>query len=143
MKARQAETLQTLIAEWVRQTEELRALALCGSWARADARPNSDLDLLALMRDPSQHARAQLVEDIVFEPAGFRRESLRWATYGVVHSAHIMLHPAAELELSFASIDWASRSPADPGTRQVVTSGFRILVDKDSLLAQLLATLGH
>ncbi|MBP6011875.1 MAG: nucleotidyltransferase domain-containing protein [Alphaproteobacteria bacterium] len=141
MNVSQSDQLQTLLTEWVHQSHELRALALCGSWARGDARADSDADLLVLMRNPSQ-STAQLIENIAFERAGFKRQSLRWETYGVVQSAHITLHPNAELELSFASINWASCAPIDPGTRQVVTGGFKVLVDKDGLLNELLAALG-
>lgn len=141
MHAPESEKLQTLFIDWVRKTDELRALALCGSWARGDARPDSDLDLLVLMREPSARARAQLLECIPFDPAGFKCQSLRWETYGVVHSAHMIFRPAVELELSFASINWASRSPIDPGTRQVVMGGFKLLVDKDLMLGELLAVL--
>lgn len=137
MDAAQAQQIQLLIADWVRQSDNLRALALCGSWARGDARPDSDIDFLVLAPNISQQFRAQALESIPFAKAGFTREAIRWQTYGVVHSAHITLNLAAKLELTFAHPSWACVDPVDPGTHRVITNGFVPLVDKDGALGAL------
>jgi hypothetical protein len=53
-----------------------------------------------LTPDISQQFRARALESIPFAKAGFTYEAVRWQTYGAVHSAHITLSPAAELELT-------------------------------------------
>jgi hypothetical protein len=50
-----------------------------------------------------------------------------------------LLHPKAELELTFARENWASIDPLDAGTLKVVHTGFVILIDKDGALAELVA----
>lgn len=141
MNASEAKHLQTVVQAWVAKTEDLRALALCGSWARGNARPDSDLDLLVLARPPAIESRSQAPALIPFANAGFRLQSCRWATYGVVHSAHIQLEPDAEVELTFATLNWASTTSIDDGTRRVVTDGFAILLDKDGALSTLITTI--
>ena len=136
MDAAYATRLQALLAEWVSRLDDLRALALCGSWARGDARPDSDLDLLVFTNATGHD---QLVTTIPFDRAGFHLEACRWETYGAVRSAHMILRPEAELELSFAKTNWASIDPIDAGTRRVVSDGFTILIDKDNTLGALLA----
>jgi hypothetical protein len=141
MDSHQARALQTLISRRVVQHDELRALALCGSWARGNARPDSDLDLIVLVRDASPDAHLRLIRTIPWSSAGLSPQAIRWATYGIAHSAHITLGPHTELELTFADEIWANANPVDPGTRRVVIGGFQVLADKDGALARALAVL--
>jgi uncharacterized protein len=142
VNAQQAQNVQTLIADWVNRSGDLRALALCGSWARGEARPDSDIDLLVLAHDPSEPFQAHMLASIPFDQAGFVQEAVRWVRYGAVRSAHVSLCSAVQLELSFADVAWAKISPVDPGTRNVIGNGFAVLIDKDGLLAKLIAATG-
>lgn len=143
MNASEAKHLQTVVQAWVAKTEDLRALALCGSWARGNARPDSDLDLLVLARPPAIESRSQAPALIPFANAGFRLQSCRWATYGVVHSAHLRLDPTSDVEVTFAALNWASTTPVDDGTRRVVTDGFSVLLDKDGALSSLVTAIAN
>jgi hypothetical protein len=137
MNASEAKRLQAIVTDWVTKTDDLRALALCGSWATGSARRDSDLDLLVLARPPAIASRSEALAAIPFTDAGFQLDACRWVTYGVVHSAHTALKPTAEVELSFAALSWANTSPIDDGTRRVVSDGFGVLVDKDGALSAL------
>ncbi len=134
MNSHEAASVKSLMTKWVASNDDLRALALCGSWARGNPRPDSDLDLIVLARSAAIAARAHLVATIPFASIGYEMQACRWATYGVIYSAHIALASTIELELSFAALNWASTTPVDEGTRRVVTDAFAILVDKDNAL---------
>jgi hypothetical protein len=49
------ELLTSLIATWVEGQPDLLALALAGSWARGNPRPDSDLDVLILTSDQDRY----------------------------------------------------------------------------------------
>ena len=125
------------IASWVKARSDLKALGLVGSWARGDARPDSDLDLLILADNPAVY---RLSDDWLYHlplPEMFRVSSHKGATYGVVWSCHALLQSGAELELTFAAVDWAATDPIDASTRDIVLTGFRVIVDKDGSLRRL------
>ena len=138
----EARSLTNAVADWVRSSPDLRALAMAGSWSRHAARSDSDLDLCILAERPEQYRSDQgWLREIVL-PAPFRIMSSKGAVYGVVWSCHVLLQPAAELELGFSALDWASTDPVDAGSRRVVSDGFQVIVDKDGRLRRLVETLG-
>lgn len=129
-----------MLRKTVEACDDLRALAVCGSWARGDARPDSDLDLLIVADDPPAWRCDQgWVAALPYDRAGCAYRSHRTATYGAVWSAHVDLDPDAAVELSFAPAAWACTDPLDLGTYAVVSDAFRIVVDKDGMLAPLVA----
>jgi hypothetical protein len=108
-----------------------------GSWARGDGRPDSDLDLLIIADDPAVY---RLSHDWPYHlplPEMFRVLSYKDVAYGAVWSRHLSLQPRGELELTFGPVSWASTDPIDRGTRDIVASGFRVIVDKDGDLERL------
>jgi len=142
MSPKTAENLTALVAGWVARQPDLLGLALAGSWARGNARPESDLDLVILTTDPDRYRRdAAWLGTLGLEDAFYRIVSRTAAQYGVVWSWHLQLEPDATLELAFAGPGWASINPVEAGTRRVVEDGFKILVDKDGRLGALLDAL--
>ena len=132
-----AKALTDAAARWVEERADLKSLALVGSWARNQARPDSDIDLLVLADDPSAYRSERAWLSRVLPPP-FRVISEHVADYGVVWSCHALLEPEAELELGFGPLTWAATDPIDAGTLGVVKGGFRIVVDKDGRLKRLL-----
>ena len=138
MNTAETNGLIAVIQTLVRDRDDLRAMAVCGSWARGNPRPDSDLDVLIIAQDPGSLRRHQeWMRELRFSDAGFRYLAHHSAQYGAVWSAHIKLEPEAELELTFAAESWASVRLIDPGTRRVVTDAFKILIDKDGALRSL------
>src|SRR5262249_48883396 len=127
------------VADWVNARNDLCGLAVCGSWARGNPRPDSDLDLIVLAREPSALATAAPLAAIDFAAAGFQVSSIQQETYGAVCSWHLHLFPAADLELTIAGPAWAAIAPVDDGTRAVLRDAFRVVVDKARLLQDLIA----
>ena len=133
----EAHALTEAIAVWVEGRSDLKSLGLAGSWVRGSARANSDLDLLILADNPELYRSTQDWLLHILLPGPFRIASHSGATYGVVWSCHVALEPAAELELSFGSLDWASTNPVDAGTRRIISDGLRVIVDKDGRLQRI------
>lgn len=126
-----------VIALWVNARSDLNGLALAGSWSRGNARRGSDLDLLILADNPEKYAADQHWLYPIPLPAPFRIVSYWGRAYGTVWSCHALLQPTAKLELTFAAVDWASSDPIDEETRQVISDGFEVLVDKGGCLQRI------
>jgi predicted nucleotidyltransferase len=138
MRIAEADALMTAVADWAEKRDDIRAMAVVGSWARGRPRSTSDLDLLLLTSRASDYRRRRKwLAGIDFRKAGFRLRSSEGASYGAVWSLHVHLRPIADVELTFAECAWANTNPIDAGTRSVVTGGFRIIFDQDGLLAKL------
>src|SRR5205807_2454032 len=101
--------------------DDIRAMALLGSWARGNPRQTSDVDLLFLTDQTKKYRhRRKWLTEIDFRTAGYTVQSSDWAAYGDVWSLHVHLLPTAEVELTFANCSWAKTDPIDSGTRRVV-----------------------
>jgi len=136
----EAELIVDAIRCWVQERDDLRALALAGSWARGNPDPVSDLDLIIVAEDPETYRHPDnWLRSISFAKAAFEVARYEIRSYGSVWSCHVLLRPAAEVELTFAAPAWAQVNPLDPGTRFVVADGFRAIVDKDEALSRLVA----
>jgi uncharacterized protein len=138
MDSAQSGDLLAIVRQMVQAREDLRALAVCGSWASGCAGADSDLDLLILARAPSQWREdLDWLYALPFERVGFAIHEVETATYGAVWSAHIRLGLTIELEITFAELAWASTAPLDCGTLRVVSDGIVVKIDKDRLLTKL------
>jgi hypothetical protein len=138
MESAELNTIVNAVADWAIARDDIRAMALVGSWARGNPHEGSDVDLLLLSdrADAYQHFPHWLTE-IDFTKSGYQPQSSESATYGAVWSQHIRLLPDVEVEVSFAKCSWAQTEPIDSGTRGVVKDAFRIILDKDGLLTRL------
>jgi predicted nucleotidyltransferase len=128
---RAVERLLAAVCEWARGEPRVAAVALVGSWARGAARPDSDVDLVVLTAVP----------DAFLGDAGFADRFGRVAQrsvecFGRVTALRVHYAGGPELELGFATPDWAA-APLDAGTRRVAADGLRALFDPGGLLDAL------
>jgi hypothetical protein len=136
----QADALIDAVRVWLECRNDLRALALAGSWARGNPKPSSDLDLIIVASDPEEYQSPdEWLCDIPLATAAFEIDRYATRMYGCVWSCHVFLKPDAQVELTFAAPAWANIDPSDPGTKSVVADAFRIIVDKDGALQRLFA----
>jgi uncharacterized protein len=130
------------VVRWTQTQPSVRAAALVGSHARDAARPDSDVDIVLLAADSEYFRRDSVwLEQIDWESIGASVDHWADADYGGVWSRHVRLTSGLEVELSFGSPSWADTQPVDPGTRDVMTDGHRILYDPDDLLRRLVDAL--
>jgi hypothetical protein len=110
---------------------------LVGSHARGAPRPDSDIDLVLLAKDPDRFRLDETwVDQIDWPSIGAHLQTWVDEGYGTAWSRRVWLD-CGEVELTFAGLSWADVNPADAGTRQVIAAGCRILHDPDGLLARL------
>ena len=125
------ERLLHQVVAWAAEQEGVKAVVLVGSYARGDARGDSDVDLVLLVDDPRG-----LIEDHRW-PARFAPvERLKTENWGEVRSVRVWYSGGPEVEFAVASPDWARR-PLDEGTARVLQNGFRSLYDPLLLLSPI------
>ena len=118
------------VARWASEHENVVGLALIGSHARNEARPDSDVDFSILCTNMSA-----LVEDPGWTGEfGTVRERMT-EHYGPTCSLRVFYESGLEVEFGIADPSWAS-VPLDPGTRRVISDGAQILYDPVGLFAK-------
>jgi uncharacterized protein len=128
------ERLLLTVVAWVERKQAACGLALVGSYARGAARPDSDVDLVALVDDPKSFVNERWLNDIDWRRVRASPTASRFAQYGVVWSDHVRLNNGLEIEFGFAPLSWAGARPLDSGTRQIISDACRILYDPEGLL---------
>lgn len=123
------------IIVWAKENKSILGLALVGSYARNQARKDSDIDLVILISDSAKYI---LNYEWVKQFGDI--EKIRQVNYGAVTSWHVHYKNAYEVEFGITSPSWAD-IPAEQGTREVVTDGIVILFDPKELLSKLMASL--
>ena len=110
---------------WAQPRVDVRALAIVGSVARGDARPDSDLDLVLLTDERDKYVGTT---DWTADLGPVQSVALEY--YGKVTSVRAFYREGLEVEFAIAPADWAS-APLDAGTEQVVRDGFIVLMDRE------------
>ena len=121
--------MQGLLRElraWAESAEAVAAVALVGSHARGDARPDSDADLVVLSSSP-----ARLLEDREWTARFGVVKASALEDWGRVTSLGVWYEDGLEAEFRLATPDWETRP--DEGTRRVVSDGLRVLWDPNGL----------
>jgi len=121
------------VAAWARSRTDVRALALVGSRARGDARPDSDVDFVVLAERPED-----LVRDTAWVGHFGEVSRLRVEEWGRVTAVRVWYAHGVEIEFGLATAAWAT--DADAGTSRVLGDGVRILMDRDGDLARLVGS---
>lgn len=118
------------LREWARSEPRIAAVALVGSHARGEARPDSDVDLVllcaqaeALLRERDWPARFGTVRSAARED------------WGRVTSLRVVYTSGLEVEFGIAAPDWATCP--DTGTRRVVGGGLVVVWDPNGLFSAL------
>lgn len=119
------------VVSWAGDRPSVRGVALVGSYARGDARPDSDVDLMLLVTRPGDLLRAP-----VWLGDFGRVVSVVEEDWGEVTSLRVVYEHGLEVEFGLTTPAWA-RLPVDVGTRRVVEDGLAVLYDPDGGLERL------
>ncbi|MGB3655303.1 MAG: nucleotidyltransferase domain-containing protein [Rivularia sp. (in: cyanobacteria)] len=129
------------VANWAEIRSEILALALVGSYARGEAKPNSDIDLMVITSNTEFFRQNHnWIHEINWESINYKILTFNDAQYGVVWSRHIYLSSLnnefnnIKVEISFGLPTWASVNPIDSGTFNVVSRGCKIIYDPQGIL---------
>ena len=126
-----AEKCLEKVRQWACAEDKISALALVGSHARQQARPDSDIDFVIISDDV-----AQFEKDISWINQFGTIKSQTKEKWGIVTAIRVFYTDGQEIEFGLASKSWAG-IPADAGTERVVTNGIVILKDPDKSLEKL------
>jgi len=129
------ETFLRAVSEWASEQPGILAVGIVGSHAKGTAIADSDVDLILVVSDPGLFfANADWINRFGNVRA-FRDEN-----WGRLRSLRVYYLTGLEVEFGFASPDWASTEPVDPGTKEVVAGGLRLLYDPEMRLRRLAAS---
>lgn len=125
--------LKARIHAWVAAQPDICAVVLVGSWARGQARPDSDVDLVVLVDEPDVR-----LKDTAWLAQIGAVEHVRVESYGAVTSLRVDFAEAnlPQVEFGIAPERWARMSRTDPGTISVVRDGFSIWWDPEDRFHQ-------
>ena len=130
-----ADELIARVAHWSQRDDRVIAAALCGSYARGDARSDSDVDFCIVASDPDS-----LLEDqswiTALDPRA--RVSRALEDYRLVRSIRVF-YGATEAEFGLTYRAWMDL-PVDRETAAVMNDGLRILYDPQGRLEAALAS---
>jgi predicted nucleotidyltransferase len=120
------------VTRWAGRRDDVVGVLLVGSCARDDAGPESDVDIVLLSHDTGRYAGTDWADDLELGDAAGTRE------WGRITEHRFVTSSGLEVDLGVGPLEWADISPIDPGTRQVVNDGARVLHDPTGILAMLL-----
>jgi predicted nucleotidyltransferase len=129
----EVQALLDRIRIWAREREDVRAVALVGSWARGAAAMDSDVDVVLLTDAASryQSGRGWVTE------LGASKVLLT-RPWGAVTESRLAMPSGLQVELGVAAPSWAATDPVNPGTARVASDGLIPLYDPEGMLADLL-----
>jgi predicted nucleotidyltransferase len=114
---------------WFSTQEDVQAVALVGSYARAAAREDSDVDLVILTDQPEKY-----LENTTWAERFGEIENHQTEDYGRLTSLRIWYRDGCEVEYGITMPDWAAQ-PLDPGTKQVISDRMLVLFERSPLLS--------
>ena len=136
-----ADAVRTLLAalhEWARGRADAVAVGVVGSWARGDARMDSDVDVVLLTEE-----RAPYLENDAWVREVGGVKFVRTRPWGTVTERRFALPSGLEVELGVAPPSWAVTDPVDEGMRRIVADGVSVLYTPKKILASLLDACGR
>jgi len=129
---KQVQILLKDVTKWAESNPDILGVALVGSYARDEARLDSDVDFVLLTSAP---------QDLINKPDWIKEfgliNSYIVEDWGLVTSLRVYYKNGLEVEYGLTSSEWV-REPIDEGTRRVIIDGLKILLDKTGLFAQAL-----
>ncbi len=129
-----AEELISRVATWARDDDRVVAAAVCGSHARGEARPDSDIDLCLVCTEPAELLdRRSWIQ--AFGPDA--RVAGPVEDYNLVQSIRVF-YGSTEVEFGVTHPAWMDL-PLDRGTADVINNGLRILYDPEGRLEEAVA----
>jgi predicted nucleotidyltransferase len=110
----EVERIVQVITAWARSCDDVRAVAVVGSWARHDARMDSDLDVVVLTDATWRYVES---DDWIASAVGEWASVSRQKDWGpLLKERRLLLGSGLEIEFGFAPLSWASTDPLDAGT---------------------------
>lgn len=129
-------TFLTKIVSWASKQDSVLGVSLVGSYARGQARPDSDIDLVILSNEPEKLLTKNEWLSEFGEPI-----SKKHGDYGLVQSKHVLYKDGLEVEYGITTLEWMNTEPLDIETCKVVKDGMLILYDPENAFERLQNTI--
>lgn len=134
-RADEVRRIRASVTAWARAQTDIVGAAVVGSWARAVARMDSDIDLVVVTLEKDRYVET---DDWVTEAVGRHGDIVRTEEWGPLTERRVRLPSGLDVEFGVVAPSWAATDPLDPGTARVVLDGCIPLVDKEGLFERLL-----
>jgi predicted nucleotidyltransferase len=115
---------------WASEQDDIQAIALVGSYARSEARDDSDIDLVILTDRPEKY-----LESTEWTKQFGAVEKHQIENYGKLTSLRVWYQNGIEAEYGFTAPDWAE-IPLDAGTQEVIHGGMSVLFERVDVLSR-------
>jgi predicted nucleotidyltransferase len=116
--------------QWASAEEDVQGVALVGSYARGEARSDSDVDLVLLTNQPQKYREDLKWLELFGTVVKYQTED-----YGKLISVRVWYQDGREVEYGLTTPDWAAL-PLDAGTERVIRDGMLVLFERGALLSQ-------
>lgn len=120
------------VVSWASKQDSVLGVSLVGSYARGQARLDSDIDLVILSNEPAKLLTKNEWLSEFGEPI-----SKRHGDYGLVQSKHVLYKDGLKVEYGITTLEWTNTEPLDIETCKVVTDGMVILYDPENAFSRL------
>jgi predicted nucleotidyltransferase len=108
----------------------VQAIALVGSYARREAKDDSDIDLVVLTDQPQEY-----LDDIKWTKRFGSVDKHQTEDYRKLTSVRVWYQNGPEVEYGITAPDWGA-NPLDAGTREVISGGMIVLFERGILLSR-------
>ncbi len=115
--------------QWAQAQADIQAVTLVGSYARGQARDDSDIDLVILTDRPRKYLEHPGWMWL-FGPV----ERHQTEDYGKLISLRVWYVGGPEVEYGLTARQWVDL-PLDAGTRQVIEDGMLVLFEREGLVS--------
>jgi predicted nucleotidyltransferase len=129
---KQVKDLLRAVVKWAEIQPDILGIALVGSYARDEAKIDSDVDLVFLTLNPKE-----LIDKPEWITEFGKAKSFEFEDWGVVTSLRVFYQDGLEVEYGITTIEWVIE-PLDESTHQVIADGMKVLLDKSGFLEQAL-----
>lgn len=120
------------IKDWGLNENKIDSILLVGSYARDNAKPDSDIDLIIIV-----NRQSEFINDHKWIHSFGNVSTYSFEDWGRVQSIRVFYKNSFEVEFGIAESIWAE-IPVDPGTLRVIHDGCKIIIDKSGLLQRLI-----
>lgn len=119
------------VKQWASSCVTVQALALIGSHARNEAKPDSDIDFLIICDDKSK-----LIDDIAWVNKFGEVISCTKEEWGIVTSIRVSYRDGQEIEFGLAPLNWVDITFGDK-IPEGISDRIKILIDDNNILGKL------
>jgi len=124
--------LQEKILSWAKHENNIKAVAMIGSYARNNPEKDSDVDFIILTNTPGYYIKNANWLNYFGEVKEFEI-----AFYGNVTSLHARYIDFPKVEFSFTDENWIA-IPPHQDTLRIIMNGMKVIYDKKNLFSQFI-----